>query len=268
MAEELVEVPTVLSYALLQLQTAERISDIPVPRRRRGQGGLQGSHPGQMQRAVDNPASGGPQLYDLGASSSSAVPRDERGQGVFALFPREKVRRSPGPRGPNWVRTLLHGRQLLVWTRTPMMTRTRCLCVMGSRSVGRGRCLGCRISLASGFCVAACHRGTRKIQGDGFPGDRHGVRLLLLVLRDGRGAGECIFLDYPLTQRPRSSRRVRPRRDSLRRPWEEFDVLGVCTRCLHKEIWCIIPLRLCIWQSIPRYLGVACGARNIGFFRR
>ena len=46
------------------------------------------------------------------------------------------------------------------------------------------------------------------VQGDGFLGDRHGVQLLLLVLRDGRGAGECVFLDYPLAQRLRSSRRV------------------------------------------------------------
>ena len=51
LAEQLVEVLTVLSYALLQQQTAEQITDIPVPRRRRGQGGLQGSHPGQSSAA-------------------------------------------------------------------------------------------------------------------------------------------------------------------------------------------------------------------------
>ena len=40
-AEQLVEVPTVLSYAVLQQQTAEPIVDVPVPhRRRRGQEGL------------------------------------------------------------------------------------------------------------------------------------------------------------------------------------------------------------------------------------
>ena len=49
--------------------------------------------------------------------------------------------------------------------------------------------------------------------------------------------------------------------------WNNFMSL-VCTRCLHVEIWCIIPLRPCIWQSIPRFLGVACGVRNIGFFGR
>ena len=54
------------------------------------------------------------------------------------------------------------------------------------------------------------------------PGERHGVWLLLLVPRDGCGAGECVFLDYPLTQ----SRRVR-RGVSQRRLLEEFPVLGV-----------------------------------------
>ena len=54
------------------------------------------------------------------------------------------------------------------------------------------------------------------------------MRLLLLVLRDGRGAGECVFLDYPLTQRPRSSRSVRLSRCvSQRWPLKEFPVLGV-----------------------------------------
>ena len=46
-AEQLVEVPMVLSCAMRQQHTAEQIIYIPVSRRRRGQGGLQGSHPGQ-----------------------------------------------------------------------------------------------------------------------------------------------------------------------------------------------------------------------------
>ena len=43
-----------------------------------------------------------------------------------------------------------------------------------------------------------------EVAGDGggpgwrVPGDRHGVRQLLLVHRDRRGAGECVFLDYLL----------------------------------------------------------------------
>ena len=45
MAEQSVEVPTVLSCASLQQQTAEQIIDIPVSLRRRGQGGLQDFFP-------------------------------------------------------------------------------------------------------------------------------------------------------------------------------------------------------------------------------
>ena len=53
------------SYDLLQQRNAEQIIDIPVPRRRRGQGGLQGSHPGQsstapvVEQVVDIPVRGG-----------------------------------------------------------------------------------------------------------------------------------------------------------------------------------------------------------------
>ena len=43
---------------------------------------------------------------------------------------------------------------------------------------------------------------------------------------------------------------------SPRRLLEEFLILG-CSRCWHLEIWHIIPSRLCIWQSLPRSLGVA-----------
>ena len=65
MAEQLVEVPTVLSYALLKQQTAEQIIDIPVPRRRRGQGGLQVFLPeqscfafGGADHRIDSPVRG------------------------------------------------------------------------------------------------------------------------------------------------------------------------------------------------------------------
>ena len=51
MAEQFVEVPTVLSYASLQQPTAEQIIDIPVPRRR-CHAGLQGFLPEQSSFAV------------------------------------------------------------------------------------------------------------------------------------------------------------------------------------------------------------------------
>ena len=102
--EQLVEVPTVLSFSSLEQQSAEQIIDIPAPRRRRGQGGLQGLRPEHRSTAsissaertseriveqnVDIPVSGGGLhvLPDPGGSSSSAVSRDERGDVVFRTF--------------------------------------------------------------------------------------------------------------------------------------------------------------------------------------
>ena len=54
MAEQLVEVPTVVSFSSLQQSTAEQIIDIPVPRLG-GSGRFPGSHPGpgSLQRSVE-----------------------------------------------------------------------------------------------------------------------------------------------------------------------------------------------------------------------
>ena len=99
-AEQLVEVPTILYF--LKQPIAEQIMDIPVPRGRggSGDGGLQGFHPGQgsqrtAEQLVDIPVPGaglhdslpGPEL-----AASSAVSRDELGQCFFffALFPEVK----------------------------------------------------------------------------------------------------------------------------------------------------------------------------------
>ena len=48
LVEQLVEVPTVLTYSLLQQRTAEQVVDTPVPhgRGRGARGGLQGLFPG------------------------------------------------------------------------------------------------------------------------------------------------------------------------------------------------------------------------------
>ena len=106
-AEQLVEVPTE-SYPVLFAAAmdcgAEHI-DIPVPhRRRRGQGGRSRIYPaGQDSTArfggaehVDIPVPRRWALHvlpDPGGSSSSAVSRDERGEGFFGLFP--EVKKSP-----------------------------------------------------------------------------------------------------------------------------------------------------------------------------
>ena len=51
LAEQLVEVPTALSYSLLQQRTAKQNVDIPVPSTRSDRG-LQGSHSGQGPHSV------------------------------------------------------------------------------------------------------------------------------------------------------------------------------------------------------------------------
>ena len=134
-AEQLMEVPTDVSYPTLQQLTAEQIVDIPVPGRAGGgeRGGLQGFSQGQGSTAfygadhADFPfphgrvGRGGLQGFLPGqgsaASSSHVGSTDEAGQGVFRTFPRlKKVRGWVRTRGRNWVRTLLRPRRLLMWT--------------------------------------------------------------------------------------------------------------------------------------------------------
>ena len=120
-AEQLVEVPTIISYSSLLQQTLEQNVDIPV----RGRGGrnvdLQGFLPRQTSTApavaqiVDNPASGGGlQGFRPGQSSSASFSSpagvhdyaDEPGEGVFRTFPRvkksPKSAASPSPSARQW----------------------------------------------------------------------------------------------------------------------------------------------------------------------
>ena len=122
-AEQLVEVPTIISYSSLLQRTDQLIVDIPVPGRGGGgRGGFQGSHPGQsstagvaeqfveipgrgdphgflprqstLQRTVEQfvdipvPAGGGLHgiRLDPGGPSSSAVLRHERGHRDLRTF--------------------------------------------------------------------------------------------------------------------------------------------------------------------------------------
>ena len=113
MVEQLVEVPTVISFSSLQ-RTAEQHVDIRVPRRGGRHPGLQGLLSGQsstasqlaleriseriVEQIVDFPVSrGGLQEFRPGQSSSSSHSpagveerADEPGEGVFALFPKIK----------------------------------------------------------------------------------------------------------------------------------------------------------------------------------
>ena len=144
-AEQLVEVPTVLSPTHIALRIAEQIVDTPVPQGRDRlplprqsstaagvvqnvdipvRGGLRGFLPGQSsaQRTVEqlvDSSSGGRQNFHLGQGSaaSSSGREDEAFSGVFALFPGpKKVRRYVITPGRNWPRTRAHPRRaLMVW---------------------------------------------------------------------------------------------------------------------------------------------------------
>ena len=117
MVEQLVHVPTVVSYSSLQQLTAEQIVDIPVPGRDGGgaRGGLQGFPPGQnsaalhVEQPVDIPvpqgrggvgARGGLQGFagqSSTASSSRVGAADGAGRGVFRTFPKIKKSAKQGP---------------------------------------------------------------------------------------------------------------------------------------------------------------------------
>ena len=121
LVEQLVEVPTIVSFSSLQ-RTMEQHVDIPVPRRGGRNAGLQGFLPGQSftasqlsveriseriaEQIVDFPVSrGGLQDYrpGQGSSSSSHVPaRDqeglnESGEGFFFAFSKLKKSAKLGP---------------------------------------------------------------------------------------------------------------------------------------------------------------------------
>ena len=106
LAEQLVEVPTVVSYSSLQQLTAEQIVNIPVPGGDGGggRGGLQGSLPRlnsaalHVEQTVDIPVpgrvgGGGRGLQGFAgqsstASSSHVGAADDAGDVVFRTFPR------------------------------------------------------------------------------------------------------------------------------------------------------------------------------------
>ena len=115
MVEQLVHVPTVVSFSSLQQLTAEQIVNIPVPGGDGGGGGggLQGSLPRQnsaalhVEQTVDSPVpgrAGGGRASLQGfagqsstASSSHVGAADGAGHGFFRTFPRRKKSAKQGP---------------------------------------------------------------------------------------------------------------------------------------------------------------------------
>ena len=150
--EQLVEVPTLLSVAVLQQRTAEQLAYIPVPRGR-GQGFLPEqsstaiSSSGKrisertVERIVDISPGGG-----LGhGSSSSAGPADEDFTLVFRTFPqRKKVRHDLRTRGRHCLRTRAHGhRQLMACLWAVWRSRRRGGRRPSSKRLRLWRGLGC-----------------------------------------------------------------------------------------------------------------------------
>ena len=101
-AEQLVEVPTIISYSSLQ-RTVEQNVNIPVPGRGGQQVGLQGFLPRQRSTAVHASLERSSeriveQIVDSrvlagGFSASSSSSREHAGEGVFRTFPR--IKKSP-----------------------------------------------------------------------------------------------------------------------------------------------------------------------------
>ena len=197
LVEQLVEVPTPVSYSSLLQRTVEQHVDIPVPRGGGRNAGLQGFLPEQsstttfssaeriseriMEQIVDFPVAGGG-LHDFrpGQSSSSVAhspaawlnTEDEPFQGVFALFPRKKkVRLTPG----TWVRecpgTSAHPRRLLMACAVGWMTTRvrlgRCSRIRRSARGGTA-CARTPVAPAVGALSLAVAGGVRS-QGLGIP---------------------------------------------------------------------------------------------------
>ena len=105
MVEQLVEVPTVVSYSSLSQRTVEQTVDNPASRGRGRGGGLQGFFPGQSTTAaaVDIPVPRGdlqgflPGQVSTASSSHSLDAENETEKKVFPLFPVGKEVRRPQP---------------------------------------------------------------------------------------------------------------------------------------------------------------------------
>ena len=157
--EQLVEVPTIISYSSLQ-RTVEQNVNIPVPSRGGLHVGLQGFLPRQrstalhasqersseriVEQIVDSRVLGG------GSSASSSSSREHAGEGVFRTFPRvkKKVRSWARTRGRNCSPSRAHPPRQLMWTPGSMATTsgsasTPCMGRFG-RSYCRTTCSGTR----------------------------------------------------------------------------------------------------------------------------
>ena len=143
-AEQLVEVPTVLSPTRIALQIAEQIVGIPAPRGRVQQRRLLllwNAFLSRLEQLVDFPSSGG-----LGSSLSTCLPGSAN-QGALRTFPRgKKVRRPQPSRVPGCPPVSPHGLGTLMRTwalrmsRRLSRTRTMSSCCRKKRMRAAGSC--------------------------------------------------------------------------------------------------------------------------------
>ena len=149
--EQLVEVPTIVSYSSLHGLVEQNV-DIPVPLGRgRGRGGL-GLHPGQsstafrgavhrsvtVEQIVDIPAPRGGR--DLPSATSSSGLPDTANQGVFSTFlPRKKRRRWARTRVRGCPPVSAHPHRRLSWRVSSLLRTAMC---------------GCGFLLDNGCCLA------------------------------------------------------------------------------------------------------------------
>ena len=113
LVEQLVEVPTVLSYSLLQQRTAEQIVDTPVPhgRGRGARGGLQGLSQGQGSTAVSGAVHvNTPVPHVSGGGARGGLQGLSQGQGSTAVC--------------GAVSPALHGRGRFSWRSSRPLPRT------------------------------------------------------------------------------------------------------------------------------------------------
>ena len=274
-AEQLVEVPTIMSYSFLQ-RTVEQNVNIPVPGSGGQQVGLHGFLPRQRSTAVHASLERSSeriveQIVDsrvLGGrfSASSSSSREHAGEGVFRTFPR--IKKSPklgSHSGSELVRTLIHVLRRL------MPSPWRALTTSRSQGWSQGR-----LELHKGRLVRVCAYGDRCT----FASTTTGMRGCVWTLRGVRFGGtwtlgtnsgarhgntevpQIQFIDYVVLEAELEYIIMRQSTEAFGFVCS-FGLLALFA--LGKR--CII-LLIPVSGSLSRCLGVACGLQNIGFFGR
>ena len=203
LAEQLVEVPTIVSFSSLQ-RIMEQTVDIPVPQGGGRHADLQGFLRGQsstgVEQIVDIPGGGlqGSRPGQGSPASSSFHPpagldedAEEPGEGVFRTFPRlKKVRRLLRTRGRHCSPSRAHPRRLLRW-RTPSSGCGSVNAMLARFTSGTDvlTVQSGRLQLVSMSCGTA--KGMRREGSGTGTGTRVSPRLSSLLFLLGEEDGQC-----------------------------------------------------------------------------